>query len=84
MTEYDPGDEYEHLKAAGLSFARILGTLTTAPAERFGAASRTGRLVRGLDADVVVVDGDPERDIRTLARVRCARRRGQVVYERKR
>jgi hypothetical protein len=44
MTDYDPTDEYVFMQAAGLSYARILASLTTAPAERFGAAARTGRL----------------------------------------
>jgi hypothetical protein len=38
MTEYDPADEYVFMQQAGLSYARVLAALTTAPAERFGAA----------------------------------------------
>jgi imidazolonepropionase-like amidohydrolase len=68
---------------AGLSAAQILATLTTAPAARFGAG-RTGRLEVGLDADVTVVEGDPARDIRALARVRYALRGGRPVFERSR
>ncbi len=44
MPDYDPTDEYVFMQQAGLSYARILAALTTAPAERFGAAARTGRL----------------------------------------
>src|SRR5262245_59369645 len=54
MTDYDPTDEYEYMKRAGLSFSQILEALTTAPAVRFGVAARTGRLAPGLEADVVV------------------------------
>jgi len=81
MTDYDPTDEYVYMQQAGLSYARILAALTTAPAARFGAAARTGRLAPGLDADVVVLDGDPARDIRALGRVRATLRRGQVIYQ---
>jgi imidazolonepropionase-like amidohydrolase len=84
MTDYDPTDEYVFLQRAGLSAAQILATLTTAPAARFGMASRTGRLEVGLDADVTVVEGDPARDIRALARVRYALRGGRPVFERSR
>ncbi len=84
MTEYDPTDEYVYLQRAGLSYAQILAALTTAPAGRFGQASRTGRLAAGLDADVTVVEGDPARDIRALARVRYALRGGRVIFERPR
>lgn len=83
MTEYDPTDEYVYMEAAGLSYAQILASLTTAPAERFGVAAKTGRVARGMDADLTVVDGEPERDIRALARVRYTLRAGRVVYERK-
>lgn len=84
MTEYDTTDEYAYMAAAGLSYAQILTSLTTAPAARFGATARTGRLAPGLDADIVVVDGDPAADIGALARVRSTLRRGQVIYARAR
>ena len=80
MTDFDPTDEYVFMQQAGLSFPRILAALTTAPAERFGLAARTGRLAPGLDADVVVTEGDPAADIRSLARVRYTLRGGRVVY----
>jgi imidazolonepropionase-like amidohydrolase len=82
MTDDDPTDEYVYMQQAGLSYARILAALTTAPADRFGAAVRTGRLARGLDADVVVLDGDPDQDIRNLAKVRTTLRGGRIIYER--
>jgi imidazolonepropionase-like amidohydrolase len=82
MTDYDPSDEYMYMARAGLTFSQILASLTTAPASRFGAAARTGRIAAGLDADLVVVDGDPGRDIRALARVRMTLHRGRMVYER--
>jgi len=82
MTDFDPTDEYVYMQRAGLSFRQILAALTTAPAERFGQATRTGRLVRGLEADIAVVDGDPERDIRTLATVRYTFHAGRLTYRR--
>ncbi len=82
MTEYDPTDEYVYMQGAGLSYAGILASLTTAPAERFGAAAKAGRLARGMAADVVVVDGDPAQDIRALGRVRYTVRGGRIIYRR--
>jgi imidazolonepropionase-like amidohydrolase len=81
MTDYDPTDEYVLLEQAGLSYAGILAALTTAPARRFGVA-RAGRLATGMDADVVVIDGDPQADIRNLARVRYTFRGGRLIYQR--
>jgi imidazolonepropionase-like amidohydrolase len=82
MTDYDPTDEYVYMQQAGLSYAQILAALTTAPAARFGAASRAGRLTPGFVADIVVLDGDPAADIRALARVRATLRGGRVIYRR--
>jgi len=83
MTEYDPTDEYLYMQRAGMSFRQILAALTTAPANRFGEPGRTtGRLERGLEADIVVLEGDPAQDIRALARVRYALRQGRQVYAR--
>jgi imidazolonepropionase-like amidohydrolase len=80
MTEYDPTEEYVYMQQAGLSYAQILTALTTAPAARFGAASRLGRLAPDFVADIVVLDGDPAEDIRALARVRATLRNGRVIY----
>jgi len=57
--------------------------LTTAPAERFGYAARKGRLARGMDADFVVLDGDPSEDITAFARVRLTVRAGRTIYDAK-
>jgi imidazolonepropionase-like amidohydrolase len=81
MTDYDPTDEYRYMERAGMSFRQILQALTTAPAGRFGKDQRTnGRLEPGMAADLVVLDGDPARDIRALGRVRSVWRQGRVIY----
>jgi imidazolonepropionase-like amidohydrolase len=58
--------------------------LTTAPAERFGVASEKGTIVPGKLADLVVLDGDPARDITAFARVRWTVRSGRLLYARPR
>ena len=80
MDDYDPAVEYEMMSRAGLGFAQILASLTTAPAERFGVASQTGRIAPGLDADLVVLERDPSADVRGFAAVRYAFRKGVIVY----
>lgn len=80
LSRYDPTREYELLAEAGLDFPAVLASLTTAPAEQFGAGDRTGRLAPGYDADIVVVGGDPVRDLRVLARPSLVMKRGQVLY----
>jgi imidazolonepropionase-like amidohydrolase len=80
MSDYDTTEEFVYMQRAGLSADAILASLTTAPAARFGADKRTGRLAPGLDADVVVLDGDPAQDIRAFARVRTTLRAGRVIF----
>ena len=82
MTDYDPTDEYVYMQQAGMSYVQILTSLTTAPAARFGTASRAGRLAPGFVADVVVLDGDPAEDIRALAHVRATLRGGRIICRR--
>jgi imidazolonepropionase-like amidohydrolase len=78
--DYNPTEEYELMKRAGLSFDEILASLTTAPAERFGQTDRKGTIEPGKEADLVVFEGDPRADIRSLARVRYTIRAGRVIF----
>jgi imidazolonepropionase-like amidohydrolase len=80
MTDFDPTDEYVYMQSAGLTYARILAALTTAPATRFGASAHAGQLAAGFDADIAVVRDDPAQDIRALGRVLATLRAGRVIY----
>jgi imidazolonepropionase-like amidohydrolase len=80
IAHHDPTREYELMAGAGLDFDAILASLTTAPADEFGQADRTGRVAPGLGADIVVVDGNPASDIRVLGRVALTLKRGRVLY----
>jgi imidazolonepropionase-like amidohydrolase len=77
---YDTALEYTLMSRAGMSFPQILASLTTAPAHRFGASGHSGRIASGLDADVVVLDGDPAKDITALAKVHLVIRGGKILY----
>ena len=67
--DYDPGEEYALMRAAGMTFRQILASLTTAPAGRFGESKRLGRIAAGFDADLVVLRGDPAKNIAALTAV---------------
>jgi imidazolonepropionase-like amidohydrolase len=80
MTDHDPTEEYALMAQAGMSPMQILASLTTAPAARWKEAGRRGRVAAGYDADLVVMEGDPARDVRNFARLRCTTRQGVVVF----
>ena len=82
LTNYpDLTREFDLLSRAGLTFSQILASLTTAPAERFGFAKTTGRVAKGMDADLVVLDGDPAKDVMAFSRVTMTMRKGKIIYE---
>lgn len=78
--DYDPTEEYALMAEAGMSFPQILAALTTAPAATFGEQDRLGRIAVGLEADLVVLTGDPSNDIRALSNVRYTLRSGSIIY----
>ena len=76
---FDTTEEYR-LMSAALDWRAILRALTTAPAERFGYAGRKGRIARGMDADLVLLDADPAQDPTAFARVRDTIRGGRIIW----
>ena len=75
----DTAEEYR-LMSAVLDWRAILRSLTTAPAERFGYDGHKGRVVSGMDADLVLLDADPAKDPTAFARVRNTIRDGRVIW----
>jgi ketosteroid isomerase-like protein len=69
------------MNAAGLSFTRILESLTTAPARQFKQGDITGTIERGKRADIVIVEGDPATDLGALTRVTRLYRAGRPIYQ---
>jgi len=76
---YDTTLEYELMHRA-LSERQVLASLTTNPASYFKSAKK-GRIEKGFDADVVVLDGDPLTDVKNLAKVAYTIRAGKVIYQ---
>lgn len=74
-------DEYRLMADAGMTFQQILTSLTTAPAEKFGESNRLGMIVPGYAADLVVLKGDPSKDVRNFGNVQYTLRDGKVIYQ---
>jgi|GEM_PF-112947 len=75
--------EFGYLARAGLSFSQILASLTTVPAERLGFGGSTGVIKRGMDADLLVLDGDPAKDQSAFYHVALTMRQGRVIYRKR-
>jgi imidazolonepropionase-like amidohydrolase len=80
LSDYATTDEYVLLAGAGLAFPQILAMLTTTPSQRFGLSRRTGRIAVGMDADIVLLSGDPATDIQVLDKVAYTIRAGRIIY----
>jgi len=76
---YDTTLEFELMRRA-LSVNEILASLTTNSASYFKATGK-GRVEKGLDADLVILDGDPTSDVRNLAKVAYTIRAGKIIYQ---
>jgi imidazolonepropionase-like amidohydrolase len=80
---FDTAEEFEWMSRAGLSFQQILASLTTNPAQRFGYATRRGRIAQGMDGDLVVLGADPAQDATAFSKVRYTILGGKVIYSEK-
>jgi imidazolonepropionase-like amidohydrolase len=83
IQHYDTSEEFTWMTRAGMSFTQILASLTTNPAQRFGYSAHSGRIAKGMDADLVVLNADPEKDITALSNVRYTIRNGKIIYSEK-
>lgn len=79
ITVYDTSQEFEFMHRA-LSASEILASLTTNPAAYF-KAEKSGRVEKGFDADLVVLEGDPEADVKNLAKVEYTIRDGKIIFQ---
>jgi imidazolonepropionase-like amidohydrolase len=77
---YDTAMEFALMAQAGMNFPQILASLTTNPARRFGDSRRTGRIAVGMDADMVVLQADPSKDVAALSKVQLTMLGGKVIF----
>lgn len=81
VPDYSVGDEYTFMAGAGLDYRQILTTLTIAPAQRFGLSAKTGRIAKGMDADIVLLGADPAADVRAFDKVVYTFYQGNIIYK---
>ena len=73
--------ELELMVAYGITPVQAIETATSNPAKVLEIADVTGQLKAGLEADMIVVDGDVSSDIRALNHLRCTYMSGKAVYK---
>ena len=83
IEKVDTSEEFAWMSRAGMSFQKILASLTTNPAQRFGYSSHSGRIAKGMDADLVVLSADPAQSTTAFSQVRYTIRNGKIIYSRK-
>lgn len=71
----------EALVSGGVAPEDALASATSVSAEAIGVGQRKGRIAVGYDADFVVVEGDPTRNVGDLRRVRRVYVGGDVVVD---
>ncbi|MDQ3700348.1 MAG: amidohydrolase family protein [Chloroflexota bacterium] len=81
---WDDGHDLSYLaqvlvEAAGFSNLDVLQMITAVPARAIGWGDRLGTVAPGKLADLVVVDGNPARDIRALQRVLAVYQEGRQL-----
>ena len=72
--------ELEEWQRAGIPPADVLRLATIGAAEHLGLGHEVGTIDRGKRADLLLVPGDPTRDVSVLRRVRMVMRDGVVYF----
>ncbi len=75
---YDTTAEFDFMGRA-MPWRDILASLTTNPSAFFKQTT-TGRVEKGMNADLVVLEADPADDVRNLAKVAYTIRGGTIIY----
>lgn len=79
FTHGDNVRELELMADYGMKPDQVLRSATSVNADVFGISSQTGRVKTNLKADILVVQGDPSKNISDLRKVRLVMKDG-IVY----
>jgi imidazolonepropionase-like amidohydrolase len=71
--------EFEYMVEFGMTPMQAIQSATVRGAELLGMQGQIGVIAPGVLADIIAVDGDPTRDVRTLKNVMFVMKDGKVV-----
>jgi imidazolonepropionase-like amidohydrolase len=78
-SKYDTTEEFEFM-ARAMGWKDILASLTINPSQYF-KATWLGQVKEGMQADLVILDGDPAGDVRNFAKVAYTMREGRIIFQ---
>jgi imidazolonepropionase-like amidohydrolase len=79
-TDYSQALEFGEMVDAGMAPIEAIRSATTGAARLLAMETDIGRIVPGMLADIVAVDGDPTADIRRLEKVLFVMKGGEIVF----
>src|SRR5258706_8316056 len=77
----DNAREMELMVDYGMKPIDVLRSATSVNADVFGYANQIGRVKKGLLADIIVVEGDPSLDIKTIRKVKLVMKNGEIYKQ---
>jgi imidazolonepropionase-like amidohydrolase len=75
----DNAREMEMMADYGMKAIDVLKSATSINADVFGYADKIGRIKKGLQADIIAVEGDPSADIKNIRKIKIVMKAG-VIY----
>jgi len=79
MHDFNTTEEFKLMSDAGMDYNDILASLTTVPSTRFSTSD--GKVLKGSQADLVILKDDPALDITAFSRVAYTIRNGKIIYK---
>ncbi len=76
----DNAREMIMMEEYGMPALQVLRAATSINADVFGVGDKVGRIKAGLLADLIVVDGDPVKNIRQVQKIALVMK-GGVIYK---
>ena len=70
--------EFVYMNEVGMPFMEILKTATMNAADLLGQSDKLGNLEAGKFADIIAVEGNPEKDITSMGKVVFVMKDGKV------
>lgn len=77
FTHGDNAREMELMVEYGMNPIDVLISATSVNADVFGYANKIGRIRKGLNANLIAIDGDPSDDIKNIRKIRLVMKEGK-------